>query len=172
MMLPALALPVALAVSGVVVPKWEPTYNMTKSTVIMSCNYTGMIDPAVYRNFGLVDFDWSNAREQWTTATPMTCQEKLVEQAEAIKHSTPSAHVFVYRNLVKALPWYTQVREKITDPNYSGWFLHFDPNNKTAYHQPKCTGDKCSDLYHDQEQVCRHKRNTPQQQRHRCVRAC
>ena len=31
----------------------------------------------------------------------------------------------VYRNFVKALPWLTVVREKVTDPAYSAWFLSF-----------------------------------------------
>ena len=29
------------------------------------------------------------------------------------------------RNFVKALPWLTVVREKLTDPCYSPWFLNF-----------------------------------------------
>ena len=31
--------------------------------------------------------------------------------------------VLVYRNLVKALPWFTQVRVKIEDPRFWGFFL-------------------------------------------------
>ena len=47
------------------------------------------------------------------------------------------------------------MREKITDPAYSGWFLPFSkkPSNGTKWHMSKCTGSKCSDLYHDQEQT-------------------
>jgi len=47
------------------VPKWAPTYLMAESTVIMPCNYSGLYDfdayPALGR-FGLVDYDWSNAK--------------------------------------------------------------------------------------------------------------
>ena len=46
----------------------------------------------------------------------------------------------MYRNLVKALPWFSDVRAKINDPAYSGWFLH------TAHGQG-------SGYYHDSEQT-------------------
>ena len=39
-------------------PKWEQTYDMGLSTVIMPCNYSGFSNPDVYANWGLVDFDW------------------------------------------------------------------------------------------------------------------
>jgi len=63
--------------------------------------------------------------------------------------------VWVYRNLVKALPWFSSVRTKITDPAYSGWFLKFKP--KGPYHVPQCDSNYnpplCSNFYHDQNQV-------------------
>eukprot|EP00666_Eupelagonemidae_sp_cell4sb_P015195 gene15195-18755_t len=80
-----------------------------------------------------------------------------------VKKVNPAAKVFVYRNLVKALPWYTSVREKIVDPAYSGWFLRFKEggtNGTGVWNVPRCTKgtnpaavEKCSDLYHDQEQT-------------------
>jgi hypothetical protein len=52
------------------------------------------------------------------------------------------------------------VREKITDPAYSGWFLKFKPggsNGTNQWHTPPCSSDKsgtkCSELYHDLEQT-------------------
>ena len=54
--------------------------------------------------------------------------------------------VFVYRNLVKALPWFDEVREKLEDPQYWGWFLRY----KDAARRPMTpTGQ----LYHDFEQT-------------------
>ena len=137
------------------VPKWKPTYNMTQSTVVMPCNESGFADPELFSRFGISDFDWSNAKVEWSNAKPMDCEERLVTQASMVKAVNPTARVFVYRNLVKALPWYTSVREKITDPAYSGWFLPFSkkPSNGTKWHMSKCTGSKCSNLYHDQEQT-------------------
>jgi len=81
-----------------------------------------------------------------------------VQQAETIKKINPRTKVWVYRNLVKALPWYSSIREKLSDPAYSGWFLHFSA--KVAPHVPKCDTDfdppKCSELYHDQVQTPKH----------------
>ena len=149
-----------VVVTPPVLPDWEPTYNMSRSTVIMPCNWTGMVDPRVYKGYGLVDFDWNSAKAIWSTTRPMSCEETLVRQAQLVKQETPQAKVFVYRNLVKALPWYTSVREKITDPAYAGWFLPFKPGGSLpggGWHSPNCStdlsGEKCSALYHDQEQT-------------------
>lgn len=71
--------------------------------------------------------------------------------------SLATAIVFVYRNLVKALPWYSSVRNKLLDPAYAGWFLKFSPD--VTHHVPNCStdasGTKCSAFYHDQEQTPR-----------------
>jgi hypothetical protein len=131
------------------VPKWAPTYFMAESTVIMPCNYSGLYDfdayPALGR-FGLVDYDWSNAKTYWANQSPMVCQGSMLQQAAQNKARTPSAKVFHYRNIVKALPWFEQVREKLLDPAYRGWFLPWRPglrNGTTAGGQ----------LYHDHEQT-------------------
>jgi hypothetical protein len=50
----------------------------------------------------------------------MDCEERLARQCEATKGLNPASHVFAYRNLVKALPWFTAVREKLDDPQYAG----------------------------------------------------
>ena len=51
----------------------------------------------------------------------MDSEAELQEQAHKTKHANPKAHVFVYRNVVKALPWFASVRAKLDDPKYSGW---------------------------------------------------
>jgi hypothetical protein len=42
------------------VPKWTPTYNMSLSTILQPCNYSGLYDydayPALAR-FGIVDYE-------------------------------------------------------------------------------------------------------------------
>lgn len=91
----------------------------------------------------------------------MTCEEDLVTQAVRTKAANPKSHVGVYRNLVKALPWFTSVREKLVDPAYSSWFLSFANNGKGSYHVPVCNSTTppsshptaCSAFYHDQEQT-------------------
>ena len=63
----------------------------------------------------------------------------------------------INRNLAKALPWFTDVREKLLDPSYNDWwFLKF--KEQGPYHVPACTNgtngvNKCSKFYHDQEQT-------------------
>ena len=136
-------------------PMWPATYNAQQSTAFMPCNYSGFFNASFAATFGVADFDWSNAKAHWANEQPMTCEEDLVTQAEAVHAVNPNMRVFVYRNLVKALPWFTAVREKIMDPAYSGWFLRFSGANN--YHVPTCdnnwTPPRCSEFYHDQDQV-------------------
>ena len=69
----------------------------------------------------------------------MDCQERLVTQAEMTKKVNPKTKVWVYRNLIKALPWFTDVRIKINDPRYAGWFLHEKGNASAFYHDDEQT---------------------------------
>lgn len=77
------------------------------------------------------------------------CEERLIVQAAMVKAVNPDTKVFVYRNLVKALPWYTSVWTKLADPQYAGWFLKFSGANN--YHVPQCddtySPPLCSDFY-------------------------
>lgn len=85
----------------------------------------------------------------------MDSEALLQQQAHMTKALNPAAKVFVYRNVVKALPWFRSVREKLDDPAYAGWFLRFDPAKK-SYKVPNCAPEnasKCSPFYHDQEQT-------------------
>lgn len=135
-------------------PPWPPTYNMSLSTLSMQCNSSGWSSPSRGAEFGIISYDWSNAKAQWAASKPMDCVERLTEQATMTKSLNPSSKVFTYRNLVKALPWFKEVREKLDDPNYSGFFLKF--GNKTETHVPRCAAEnpkKCSIFYHDQEQT-------------------
>ena len=57
---------------------------------------------------------------------------------------------------MKALPWFKTVREKLDDPQYSGFFLKFANKSKQSFHVPACAAEnrsKCSEYYHDQEQT-------------------
>lgn len=118
--------------------------------IVQPCNNSGWYDPEFIGQFGIVDFDWSNAKQLWANQKPMDCEERLVTQASDVKAVSPSSRIFVYRNLVKALPWFTSVREKISDPAYSGWFLKFSGSGN--YHVPACDNNYdpplCSEYYH------------------------
>jgi len=137
-------------------PKWPPTYQMNLSTIIMPCNRSGFTDPSTTTGWGIIDFDWSNAKQFWAAGKPMDCSELLLQQITMTHNAYPVVKLFVYRNSIKALPWYTTVRETLTDPAYAKWFINFGANSK-PYHVPTCDPNYkpplCSDYYHDQSQT-------------------
>ena len=108
-------------------PNWEPTYDMALSTIAMPCNASGYMDAKVLAQYGLVSWDWSNAKAIWVNESPMDSESKLATAAAQVKAANPRAKVFTYRNSVHAMPWFPTVREKLEDPRYSGFFLRFDP---------------------------------------------
>jgi len=140
-------------------PPWPPTYELAMSTLTMQCNGSGYSNATRGAAFGIVSYDWSNAKAQWSMAQPMDDEERLLHQAILTKKTAMSLNrstkVFVYRNVVKALPWFSSVRNIMVDPAYSGFFLHFkDKTSKTSV--PRCAlenNSKCSMYYHDQEQT-------------------
>ena len=147
-------------VHGTALPSWRPTYQMNKSTFLMTCNNSGSFNASFGARWGIVDYDWSNwktGKDGWANTVPMDCEEKLVRQSAMTKAVDNDTKVFVYRNMVKALPWYSSVREKLVDPAYAGFFLHFDCNASSTdglkgeggCHVPK----QGTMLYHDQEQT-------------------
>eukprot|EP01051_Picozoa_sp_SAG22_P000777 SAG22_NODE_24_length_30194_cov_6.086327_10_plen_813_part_00 len=140
-------------------PRSWATYNMTLSTVTQPCDYSGYFNTSsVGARFGIVSFDWQNGKNEWANQQPMDCEERLVEQARRQKAAHPHSKAGVYRNLVKALPWFSSVRKKLADPRYSGFFIPFSP---AANHSvPECDTNyrppRCSDRYHDQSQCPQH----------------
>ena len=67
-------------------------------SALRPCNFSGFYDfdvfPALGR-FGVVDYDWSNAKQHWDNQDPMTCQSSLAEQAAKNKAVNPRAKIFV-----------------------------------------------------------------------------
>lgn len=97
--------------------------------------------------YGLVVYDWSNAKAIWANSHPMNDEELLTKQAEMVLAADPGIpgeqpRVWVYRNTIKALNWYSSVREKLDDPAYAGWFVKFKdykgPQSNGSYHVPAC----------------------------------
>ena len=99
-------------------------------------------------------YDWSNAKELWSNAQPMDADRMLTKQAELVLAADPGIEgeqprVWVYRehtttayslsirvevwvtrrmlagNKIKALNWFGNVREKLDDPQFAGWFIKF-----------------------------------------------
>jgi hypothetical protein len=94
----------AAASTPPMLPHWLPTYNMSESSVVQPCNYSGLYDFETYpelARYGLVDYDWSNAKRIWIDHSPMDCDTLLVEQAARNKAHNPTTKVFVYRNIVE-----------------------------------------------------------------------
>ena len=147
-------------------PKWAPTYNMRESTSMQVCNFSGYQDPATTRKWGLVDWDWENARGDqapgggWSWAKPMDCGDRMLRQVEMQLNAYPEtkSKFMMYRNFVKALPWLEVVRSKLSNPAYSPWFLNFSAAvqaNHSLSHVPVCDSSNagaplCTYLYHDQ----------------------
>ena len=160
-------------------PSWKPTYELLNSTVLYTCNNSGMHDVRHANKFGVVVYDWSNAKAIWANAHPMTSEELITKQAEMVYADKPGVEgymprVWAYRNTIKALNWYTSVRVKLDDPAYAGWFIKFKGFSNSPYpggqgkaqngsfHIPTCdwydngTAPRCSGFYHDQEQTPEH----------------
>ena len=143
-------------VPGYGTPNYTVTYTMNRSTVIMPCNYTGFIDPANVAPFGgLIDVDWSNAKQQWTKHQPMDDESMLMEQLRRLKAGDPERKLWVYRGTIYAYPWYAETRRILDDPAYAPWFLHFRPGSGNNTVSPKCDVSigKCTEYYHSQEQT-------------------
>jgi hypothetical protein len=116
-------------------------------------------------------FDWSNNKGAlptdlgvWANAHPMDSETDLVVQARSLKAVNPKSRVFVYRNLVKALPWMGSVQRLLDNPTFaSTLFLGFDPSIENP-HSPRCDTNyippRCSSLYHDQVQTPQYPNNS------------
>eukprot|EP00656_Telonema_subtile_P001746 TRINITY_DN10758_c0_g2_i2.p1 TRINITY_DN10758_c0_g2~~TRINITY_DN10758_c0_g2_i2.p1 ORF type:complete len:445 (-),score=93.61 TRINITY_DN10758_c0_g2_i2:229-1563(-) len=161
--------PQCLPGSATCLPSWNSTWDMYRSTVLYTCNNSGMHDVAHAIKFGVVVYDWSNAKALWANAHPMDSEELITKQAEAVLAAEPGLpggppRVWAYRSTIKALNWYSSVRTKLDDPAYASWFIKFKdyqgPQSNASYHVPACDwagpAPKCSGFYHDQEQTPEH----------------
>eukprot|EP01052_Picozoa_sp_SAG31_P016771 SAG31_NODE_1124_length_9772_cov_11.331541_3_plen_105_part_00 len=44
-------------------PKWQPQWSMALSTIVMPCNDSGYHSVEEASSYGLVSYDWSNAKQ-------------------------------------------------------------------------------------------------------------
>ena len=86
--------------------------------------------------FDMARSDWSNAMALWAAERPMDVEARMLEQARLLKAANQDAHVWVYRNLVKAESCFAEVQDKLSDPRFDGWFLKFA--NGSKYFDPRC----------------------------------
>ena len=74
--------------------------------MLYTCNHSGWHDAKYAAKFGVVSYDWSNAKALWAQNQPMNCEEMLTEQAERVLKEDPGIvgeqpRVWVYRNTIK-----------------------------------------------------------------------
>ena len=142
----------------------------------MACDYRWLMsrdpDYSFIQQYGIVDIDWSNAKEMWINEhinDTMGCEESMKEQARLVKQGDPTKKTMVYRNTAIAYPWMSTVSKILNDPTgaYDAWFIRFKNGSDGlgplhhdgdgTYTQPVCdhawTPPRCSPLYHSQTQT-------------------
>ncbi len=117
-------------------PPFPPTWKLNESTIIHTSNLSGWTNTAAAAKYGVISFDWNNAKAIWLKANhnESTCEETLLEQARRVKAARPSARVLVYRNCMYALQWLESERAVMYDPAYAGFFLQ-DKNGQIINHK-------------------------------------
>ena len=65
-------------------PKWPAVFEMNMSTILMPCNASGMHSTEEALRYGIVSYDWANAKGVWGKHTPMDDEEYLVKQADLV----------------------------------------------------------------------------------------
>jgi len=143
-------------------PRWAPTYNLTQSTMTQLCFGPGMGGTPVLNNqtggflkqWGIIALDFESQENTWTSHSPKDADVMMIEQAAVIKKMAPQSQVWVYRNLVQPYANFVQLREKLEDPQYAGWFVHFNDHSMNETNTPRCELNPrlnktlCSDLFH------------------------
>ena len=97
MVLGTILLVASLVASLAYLPPYPPTWQLNKSTIIMSCSFNGTLDPSDFDGWAIQDYDWSNMLYQWSAAVPMTTDESLLKQVELTKAALPDAKTWIYR---------------------------------------------------------------------------
>ena len=133
-------------------PAWSPG-SLLDSLYLYGCTNTGPLTLTNVSGWRTVNIDWSTSKEQWAKARPMNAEELLIENARAL--AAGGHRAMVYRNVAKALPWFTSVRSVLGSPAHAAWFMPFGANKTVngSYHVPSCDKNYnpplCSALYHD-----------------------
>ena len=84
-------IPVSRAVARGTPPRWQPTYDMRRSTIAMPCNDSGFMAAATFADYGIVSYDWSNAKQIWWGADPRPARLLLPRMPDALAESAVRA---------------------------------------------------------------------------------
>ena len=103
---PSSLLLLSLLPAAALLPPWPSTYDVAASTLVMPCNSSGLLSTELTRAWGLVSYDWSNAKALWANAHPMSSEELITTQAEMVYAQDPglpgyAPRVWAYRNTIK-----------------------------------------------------------------------
>lgn len=119
----------------------------------MICNNSGPVDAQWASQWNLVDIDWNSDRVDWSKPQPMDCEENMLANLAAIKAVNPTGITWLYRNGIKALPWFTSVRQLLEDRSQWGLFMPYAGCLQNG--QYVCGPNATQNLYHDFEQAPR-----------------
>eukprot|EP00041_Stephanoeca_diplocostata_P008139 m.117954 g.117954 ORF g.117954 m.117954 type:complete len:465 (+) comp17191_c0_seq14:210-1604(+) len=124
-------------------PKWKIQWNLAASTAIGLYNATGYFNASDAARWGLVSFDWNNARSLWThRLEKQGCEESMVEQCRQVKEVNPFTKCFVYRNTELALEWMTSQHE-VMDASHAGYFLQFQATSNGSVAEKCAAAGPC-----------------------------
>ena len=138
-----------LAAAGWQLPRWQPVWQLNRSTIAQPCNNSGWLGPELpgggdIGEFGLLSFDWANHRAVWSAEQPNRCEKDLITQAIAAKnasarHPGPETKVFVYRGGEMCLNVMTDQRELMGDlaSHPSGSFTEYAIALLSGRRQPR-----------------------------------
>lgn len=119
-------------------PTWSPTWALNLSTVTQSQAgpHGSYVDAAAGAAWGVVTFDWADARSIWQNVHPHTGEAALTEQCRRIKALGTGTKCMVYRQNELAVQWDKSCRLAMT-PSNGGMFLGFK-TKKLCEAAPPC----------------------------------
>ena len=109
-------------------PRFAPTWDVSRSTIIQPCNSSGYMDSKTAAAFGIISFDYNNGRAVWEKQAAPQCEEMSVEQCRRAKAVRNDTKCWVYRNTELAFAALTTDRKLMREENAS-LFIHM---NKSA----------------------------------------
>lgn len=120
-------------------PTWSPTWALNLSTVAESQAgpHGSYVDAAAGASWGVVTFDWADARSIWQNVHPHNGEAALTEQCRRIKALGTGTKCMVYRQNELAVQWDKSCRLAMT-PSNAGMFLGFK-TDKLCEAAPPCS---------------------------------
>ena len=108
---------------------------------------------AFLRKWGIIALDFESREALWSRHSPKDADVMMLEQVKQMKRIAPQTRFWIYRNLVQAYSNFVELRAKLEDPQYAGWFVHFGAHNNESLtprcaYNPRVGHQLCTDLFH------------------------